>query len=665
MISLTSIDQSWTHHDFFKWVLAYKESMPKGDRILIALDDPFHQLAALYASLCHPITALSSNHENLKIHYDIFRPDAIVDKILETSNLDSDTSSLALKGNLGIATSGSSGRPKVVVLSTHALMASAKASCDFYKLSSQDIIASPLPLHHIGGVMPFWRALESKCKLILPKKHWLQACEFKATQISLVPTQLKTLLDQDYDWSSYKSVILGAQALDPKLFNRALKAGCPISVSYGSSESAAQLSATHPKQDPHGGVGHLLAGRDVKIIEGKIAFKGPAVFTHYIDQGDVHLPFNDDGYFLTNDLGSLSTNNLLSIHGRSDHVFKCGGENINPTKLETTLLANKSLTECIVVPLPDEHFGNVCSAAITPFNQESIKSIIDTNSDLLPHERIKFLGQLKNFGQSVKHSRSKEETTISQKFKNWNLQRLGPKLDGKDNLVFLHGFMGAGSHMKDLATSFSTEFNVWSIDLPFHGMNISNDEVLNWDQIIDSLAAILLRFNNLWIYGYSMGGRLVYGLLDRYPDLIKFAIAESAHPGLNTDEDRNSRKNFENNIISAMSDNDFASFLTNWYKADLFSLNDSEIAMLIDQTASTPKLYAKALSSYGLSAQPNLQHILKSPKLITVCGELDKKYRSLLPGSIIIAKSSHKASFQAPNELYRQLIEYFKIQNWN
>src|SRR5690606_27533432 len=94
------------------------------------------------------------------------------------------------KGLLGIATSGSSGRPKIVLHKPSSLFASADSYNSFYQVTQEDVLASPLPLHHIGGLMPFWRALRANAKLNISYNEWSDVLNFSASHISLVPTQL-------------------------------------------------------------------------------------------------------------------------------------------------------------------------------------------------------------------------------------------------------------------------------------------------------------------------------------------------------------------------------------------------------------------------------------------------------------------------------------------
>lgn len=663
MILIATTKQSWSPDQFQAWIDAYAKAMPNKERILVAIKDPLHQLAAIYAALYCGKRVLSANWQDYSDQDKIFQS-----QIQFTLPLTECGSSRPYEldldvGLLGIATSGSSGKPKIVLHKPSSLLASAKSYCEFYQVKETHSLASPLPLHHIGGLMPFWRAFYAKCKLILPQDSWQDVFQLSPTHVSLVPTQLRTLLEQKHDWSEQECVLLGAQALDANLYAKAVDAGAPISVSYGSSESCAQLSATPVGCDPMGSVGVILPGRDVKIIDQRIAFRGEACLYAYQEESRDIFPFDNDGYFITQDLGQFDNQGRLFMLGRADHVFKVGGENLNPHHLESKLIERLKLNEAIVIPVTDHKFGHLPAAYISPFDQNSLQKIRKLNSELPPHERIRHVRGDIPFGENIKVSRSYASEKMQEKLRHWQLSALAPNQNKKSDLIFLHGFMGTKEGMLDLANYFAKDFNVWGIDLPFHGKH-QDSELTSWDQVIEELAFTLGRFSRPWIYGYSMGGRLGLGLLAKYPELIHKLIIEGAHPGLKTNEQRNQRKEYEAQVIKKMTD-DFESFLDQWYKADLFKLNDTDIQKLLTVTPALPSAYAKALNLYGLSSQPDLSNCLNSPKLLALVGERDSKYRELLPNALEIPNCAHKASYQAPKQVFELVSNAFACLGWH
>lgn len=664
MIQIQTIKQSWSSNDFWQWTESYRYNFPKAQRVLVSLKNPMHQLAALYAGLLEGKTVLSAsnNRSELDLARELFKPEAE----LTSEQLEKREGFLRElnpnKGLLGIATSGSSGRPKIVLHRPSSLLASADSYNQFFNVTSDDILASPLPLHHIGGLMPFWRALQANAQLVLSYREWNDLLGLNATHISLVPTQLLWLLESGHQWSKYHCVLIGAQALDPNLFARAIDSNAPISVSYGCSESAAVLSATLPGSDPNGSVGFVLPNRNVHIIDDKIAFKGAACFHAYQEGNVISHPFDQDGFFLTQDMGRFDDQGRLYILGRADHIFKCGGENVNPSQLEAKILSKLNLNELMILPIPDPHYGQLPAAFVHPFTPANLITIKNFNRELPPHQRIRFLSGNLPHSSGIKISRSYANEKMKHLFSQWNLQKYSPRKKNKLDLIFLHGFMGSQQSMRRLALKFENDFNIWGLDLPFHGLN-SGENITHWDNLIDTIAALLMRFNTPWIYGYSMGGRVALGLAKRYPQLVGKLIIEGAHPGLRAEEIP-ARLKHEQDITTNMKLN-FNTFLENWYQSQLFSLSNDLIEEIKKHTLSTPELYAKALEVYGLAKQPDLWEVLQTHNPIILVGSKDRKFCSLHPQALAIPDCGHKASFEAPDVVYSVTIDEIARRNWH
>ncbi len=668
MIKLTTTTYSLNPNQFKALIENYRLSLPNVERICVCLKDPVHQLAALYACLIAGKRAFSQNpllsESSLNDLDKLFLPQAKLSKeVAFNHDLKLSDEILPEQGLLAIATSGSSGTPKIVLIKPSALIASAQSSSDFYQLQSGDKISSPLPLHHIGGIMPFWRALASKAELILPlNQNWLEACHPLATQISLIPSQLKFLLQNEFNWANFKSIIIGAQALDESTFQLAHKAKLPISISYGSSESIAQLSATAPGDFTHNNVGIILPNRIVKVIEGRVCFKGEASFYGYQNGCEDLFPFDEQGFFRSQDLASFDESDRLIIKGRLDQVYQSGGENINPAELEKKIQAFCNIDECYISPLSDQQFGMVNALSIASNVQSTIHKIINHNQQLSSFEKVRFIHLFNKSDHALKQSRSSLKNDVLTSFSKWNLKQYNRFHKDKKNLVFLHGFLGNSTSMLELAKNFEEEFNIWSLDLPFHG-NHTHHDYQNWDQVIDELACLLVRFNNLWLYGYSMGGRLTLGLMDRYPKLVKKAIIEAAHPGLKNEQERRDRSEFENEVINKM--DNFSQFLKDWYQSPLFALNGEQIEQLTKLDYNSAHDYASALKTYGLSKQPDLSHLLQESDIVTLAGENDHKYLALLPNPLVIPDCGHKSSFQAPSDVYQLVLQYLAKNNWH
>src|SRR5690606_15648800 len=117
--------------------------------------------------------------------------------------------------------------------------------------------------------------------------------------------------------------------------------------------------------------------------------------------------------------------------------------------------------------------------------------------------------------------------------------------------------------------------------------------------------------------------------------------------------------------IAKKMNHDFTSFLENWYKAPLFSLDDATIAKLQNSTSKSPELYTQALQCYGLSKQPRLWDTLNSANPIVLVGSKDQKFCTLHPRALAIPNCGHKASHEAPKLVYSMVMDEIARRNWH
>lgn len=141
------------------------------------------------------------------------------------------------------------------------------------------------------------------------------------------------------------------------------------------------------------------------------------------------------------------------------------------------------------------------------------------------------------------------------------LLRKGKNPLNKKKLVFVHGFLGCATDWTDVISYLSPYYDCTCIELPGHGSqkNMSLEE----------FAQLIPKGSNY--VGYSMGGRLGLWLYNLYPDIISSLCLISTNPGLQTDEERKERIVVESNWIEELSFTDISSFITNWYKKEMFS----------------------------------------------------------------------------------------------
>ena len=144
-------------------------------------------------------------------------------------------------------------------------------------------------------------------------------------------------------------------------------------------ETGSTVSITR-SEDPLGKqvatVGRPLEGTEVKVLDfdgtplpiesvGEIAVRGPGVMRGYYRQpGETSQSFDEDGYFLTGDLGMIDDEGFLHIVGRRKEMIIRGGFNVYPREVEDRLHAHPAVLDVAVVGQPHEVLGEVACACI-------------------------------------------------------------------------------------------------------------------------------------------------------------------------------------------------------------------------------------------------------------------------------------------------------------
>ena len=275
-----------------------------------------------------------------------------------------------------IATSGTTGEPKGVMLSAANLAASTVASEQRLGLHQGDCWLACLPLFHIGGLSILLRCLAAGARVLLQEgfdaaRAWQQIEAGAVTHLSLVPAMLERLLSQSAGQmppDMLRVVLIGGGPLSGALAQRAHAAGWPLCVSYGMSETASQFATDCSPQAglTPGRVGLPLSGYEVAIGDaGRIRVRGPAVMQGYANPRGMAGLGLKQGWFETGDLGSLDDQGRLTVIGRADDLLVSGGKNIHPAEVEERLLQCPGVGAVGVTGRPDPVWGVTLVALFT------------------------------------------------------------------------------------------------------------------------------------------------------------------------------------------------------------------------------------------------------------------------------------------------------------
>ncbi|QSX40722.1 o-succinylbenzoate--CoA ligase [Shewanella cyperi] len=261
-----------------------------------------------------------------------------------------------------ILTSGSSGKPKAALHCLNNHMASAEGAASLIPLSPGDRWLLSLPLFHIGGLAIVNRCALAGATLVLPSAQGLakDIRRFKVSHLSLVMTQLRKLLVEDPDaLGRVKALLLGGSALAPDLLTRLKELNVSAFGSYGMTEMSSQITTglINASVEGMGHSGHLLPGRELRLVDGEIQLEGPCLFLGYLEGDKINLPLTADGWFASGDLGRLDEHGRLHVNGRKDNMFVCGGENLQPEEVEAALKQHPEIEEALVFGAEDPEFG--------------------------------------------------------------------------------------------------------------------------------------------------------------------------------------------------------------------------------------------------------------------------------------------------------------------
>jgi O-succinylbenzoic acid--CoA ligase len=181
--------------------------------------------------------------------------------------------------------------------------------------------------------------------------------EHDVTLVSLVATTLARLLDAGLQRPrSLRCALTGGGPVPAALLDRAYAAGVPVSITYGLTEAASQVTTTPVAELARGSAraGPPLFCTRVQIAsDGEILVRGPTV---------ARGALADDGWLHTRDLGALGDHGRLHVTGRRSEVIISGGQNVSPAEVEAVLEEHSDVLEAAVVGREDERWGEAVNA---------------------------------------------------------------------------------------------------------------------------------------------------------------------------------------------------------------------------------------------------------------------------------------------------------------
>ncbi|WP_190822310.1 AMP-binding protein [Saccharopolyspora pogona] len=287
-----------------------------------------------------------------------------------------------------VASSGSLGTPKQIVLSHRNLLSNLDQIDAVHHLTKRDVVLGLTPFRHIYGMqMAMNPSLRAGGKLVTVSgpftvDHLLEVVEaHRITVAYLVPSVLTELAMRGdiagRDVSSLRLVYSGAAPLPENVAQTCARMlGAPIVQGYGMTEAGCTFAPPDGAEPVPSSIGMALPHTGIRLVDpesgqdgesGEIWVRGPQVSPGFLDEdGSVRPLTDDEGWLHTGDVARRSADGRVTITGRLKQLIKYKGHQVAPAELEEILLSHWAISDAAVLGVPDELAGEIPAAFVVP-----------------------------------------------------------------------------------------------------------------------------------------------------------------------------------------------------------------------------------------------------------------------------------------------------------
>jgi acyl-CoA synthetase (AMP-forming)/AMP-acid ligase II len=289
---------------------------------------------------------------------------------------------------LVLYTSGTTSAPKGVIHTSESLLAEFVSSAPRLSRGPQGVTLDVSPAGHMSSLIGVTRPMLAHNNVTLLMDVWdpdyaIRLIDtYGVTSCGGPPYFLTTLFDTadtgGEKLASLRDFALGGSAIPEALAFRARDRGIGTYRLYGSTEHPT-ISIGHPAdsfEERATTDGRLVEGCEVRIVdedgidvaageEGEILSIGPDLMIGYTDAAANETAFDEQGYFRTGDLGTLSPEGILRVTGRKKDIIIRGGENLSALEIEEVLLRHPAVQDAAAIAIPDPVFvERVCAVVV-------------------------------------------------------------------------------------------------------------------------------------------------------------------------------------------------------------------------------------------------------------------------------------------------------------
>ena len=302
-------------------------------------------------------------------------------------------------------TSGTTGKPKGVMLTHHQITKNARDIGDILKANPDDKLMIPVPFSHcFGNTLSITLIVDFGGTMIPmedfhPKRALELVEEEGVTMIHGVPTmfirELEQLKKGDHDTSTLRTGIMAGSTCPVETMQSVIKdMGCNVSIVYGLTEASPGVTMTRfddTVEDRVETVGRVLPDQEIKVVDdegkevapnetGELLVKGYNVMVGYYKNPEATEETVENGWLHTGDLAEMDERGYVKIVGRKKDMVIVGGFNVYPREIEEYLIEHPDIREVAVVGVPDKDLGEVIAAAVIPFENSELtaQDVVDS-----------------------------------------------------------------------------------------------------------------------------------------------------------------------------------------------------------------------------------------------------------------------------------------------